>query len=146
MPIGALAVFGGIASAAGLIAALKYIFEDHNELNQQLDDILRDLQNLRSQLIQAINDVLEAIDGIRIQIDEDVANDAMALADRALYSDRAVFDDAQAAMGDSFQAADRLAYEQDVVFAGPFMYVANIRLAIMKDFTPTYFCRKQFRL
>ena len=75
--IGPLAVFQGIAAAAGIIAALKSILEDHDQINDKLNEILARLQEIVEAIIVAAADILEAIDGIRRQIDEDVANDNM---------------------------------------------------------------------
>jgi hypothetical protein len=36
LPIGGLRILQGLGAAASLIAGLKAIFEDHDELNQQL--------------------------------------------------------------------------------------------------------------
>jgi hypothetical protein len=139
-----LQVFQGIAAAAGIIAALKSIFEDHGEINEQLDEILRNLQQLRQELIRATADILEAIDGIHRELNEKTANDNIALADVALFNDLAIFDDKQAAMSHSFQAADRLVLEDEASFATSFMYVVNTRLAVLKEFDPNYFCVQQF--
>jgi hypothetical protein len=141
--VGALTVFQWIAAAAGIIAALKTILED-GEINEQLDEILTNLQQLREELIRATADILEAIDGIHRQINEQIANDSIALADVALFNDLAVFDDKPAAMGHSFQAADRLVLEDEASFATSFMYVVNIRLAVLKEFNPSYFCIQEF--
>jgi hypothetical protein len=139
-----LAVFQGISAAAGIIAALKSIFENHGEINEQLDEILTKLQQLQQQIIRATADILEAIDGLRREINEKTARDNIALADVALFNDLAIFDDKQAAMARSFQAADRLVQEDDASFATSFMYVVNIRLAVLKEFDPNYFCVEQF--
>jgi hypothetical protein len=142
--IGALAVFQGIAAAAGIIAALKSIFENHGEINEKLDDILTNLQQLQQQIIRATADILEAIDGIHRELNEARARDNITLADVALFNDLAIFDDKQAAMTKSFQAADRLVQENEASFATSFMYVVNIRLAVLKEFDPNYFCVEQF--
>jgi hypothetical protein len=133
-----------LADLAGLVSSLKNIFVDDG-LDEQLDQVLRSVQDLKQTIVRGIADILEAIDGIRRQIDEDVGFDNMSLADRALFSDLAVFGNQQEAMGNSFQAADRLLRETDVVFAGPFMYVVSIRLAVLKDFDPNFFCQAQFQ-
>lgn len=141
----ALQVFQGIAAAAGLIAALKDILTDSGALERRLDSILTELQQLREAVVTATADILEAIDGVRRQIDENDALDNMSLADRALFSDLIVFGDQQEAMGGSFQAASRLERETDLVFAGSFMYVVNIRLTIMKAFDPNFFCVRRYQ-
>jgi hypothetical protein len=143
--IGPLQVFQGIAAAAGIIAGLKSILEDHDQINEQLNAILARLQQIIDAIIVAAADILEAIDGIRRQIDEDVASDNMALADTALFNDLVIFDNKQEAMSKSFQAASRLEREVDLVFVSSFMYVVNIRLAVLKDFNPNYFCVEQFQ-
>lgn len=143
--IGPLAVFQGIAGAAGIIAALKSILEDHDQINDKLNEILARLQEIVEAIIVAAADILEAIDGIRRQIDEDVAHDNMTLADAAFFNDLVIFGDKQEAMSKSFQAASRLEREVDLVFASSFMYVVNLRLAVLKDFNPDYFCVEQFQ-
>ena len=142
--IGALAVFQGISAAAGIIAALKSIFEDHSGINDQLEGILNELQELQQQVIRATADILEAIDGIHRQLNEKTARDSITDADVALFNDLAVFDDKQAAMGNSFRGADRLVQENETSFATAFMYAVNIRLAVLKEFDPNYFCVQQF--
>ena len=129
---------------AELLFSLQDLFED-GELNDPLNELLKDLQDLRLQLVRGINQILAAVGEIAHQIDEDVAFDNMALADRALFNDLGVFNDKQAAMGNSFEAADRLVREADVVFAPAFMYVVNIRLAVLKDFDPGFPCKPEFR-
>jgi hypothetical protein len=130
---GVLPVLQGIAAAAGLISSLKNILEGDG-LNEKLDDILAELRAVKYILILGILDIMEAIDGIRRQIDEDTASNAIALADRALLSDLVRFNSAKQAMGNSFQAADRLLQEIDVGFGSSFMYVVTIRMAIVKEF------------
>jgi hypothetical protein len=142
--VGALTVFQWISAAAGLIAALKSIFEDHAGINEQLEEILTELQELQQQVILATAEILEAIDGIHRQINEKTARDSITDADVALFNDLAVFDDKQAAMSNSFRGADRLVQETEASFATAFMYVVNIRLAVLKEFDPNYFCVEQF--
>ena len=145
MPI-ALGVLAALGALASIISGLKNIFDDaHDRIVAELDQVLTTLQGLRQQLVRATADILEAIDGIRRQIDEDVALNSIALAERALFSDLAIFNDKEQALGNSFQASDRLLNEPDIVFASSFMYVADIRLAVLKDFDPNYFCSQQFR-
>jgi hypothetical protein len=145
-----LIVFGAISAAPGVITALKNIFDDaHDKLNEQLNQVLTQLQELRHDIVTATGQILEAIDGIRRQINENVALDNMTLADVALFSDLAIPPpNEREALDHSFQAADRLFQQRtdnDIVFAGPFMYVVNIRLAVLKDFDPNYFCNQQFQ-
>src|SRR5437667_9073045 len=145
MPI-ALGVLAALGALASIISGLKNIFDDaHDRIVAELDQVLTTLQGLRQQLVRATADILEAIDGIRRQIDEDVALNSIALAERALFSDLAIFNDKEQALGNSFQASDRLLNEPDIVFASSFMYVADIRFAVLKDFDPNYFCSQQFR-
>ncbi len=145
-PPTALLVLQGLGSAASLIAGLVTIFDDdHEQLNEQLNEILTSLQELKVDVVTGIRDILTEIDGIKRQIDEDVAFDNMTLADRALFSDLVIFNDKQEAMGNSFQASKRLFREDGVVFASSFMYVVNIRLAVLKDFDPNYYCDLQFQ-
>ena len=66
-------------------------------------------------------------------VNEDVALDAVALADRALFVDGDKNQDAGEALGNSFQAAHRLALESDVVFATAFIHTVNL-LAKMRIF------------
>lgn len=136
-------VLQGIAAAAGLIAALKSIL-DGNSIDEQLDAILTELLQQRQELIRATADILEAIDGIHRDINENTADDNIALADVALFNDLALLGNKQAAMTRSFQAADRLALEREASFATAFMYVVNIRLAVLKEFDPGYYCNEQF--
>jgi hypothetical protein len=142
----ALIALQAIAAAASLIASLKSIFDDaHDKIESQLNDILTQLQGLQGLVIQGTAQILEAIDGIRRQIDEDTALTSISLVDRAFFSDLAVFNDKEQAMGNSFQATDRLFRETDIVFATSFMYVVNLRLAVIRDFDPSYFCRQPFQ-
>jgi hypothetical protein len=48
-------------------------------------------------------------------------------------------------MGNSFEAADRLSREDNVTFASAFMYVVNIRFAVLKHYQPCYFGVPQFQ-
>jgi hypothetical protein len=100
----------------------------HDDLLAALDDLVRDV------VYQATAQVLTAIDNVRRQIDEDVALDAIALADRALFVDGAKNHDASEALGNSFQAAHRLGLETDAVFATAFIHTVNLRLAILRHF------------
>jgi hypothetical protein len=143
MAVGAVQVLSALASAAAFIAE-NYIFKD-GKLNEELDQILKRLDELRNTIVEAVAQILEAIDGIRRQIDEDVALENMALADRALLSDLAISHNMDEAMGNSFQAASRLEDEDDVSFAAPFIYVINMRLAVLKEFDPNYSGVEQFR-
>ncbi len=140
----AILVLQGIAAAAGIIASVKSIFEDHGKINDKLDEILTELQQLRQELIRATADILEAIHGIHRALNQQKARDNITLANTALFNDLAIFDDKQEAMSNSFQAADRLVQEDDPSFAASFMYVVNIRLAVLKEFDPNYFCIQQF--
>jgi hypothetical protein len=147
----ALAILQALGAAASIISGLKNIFTDHDQLDSKLNDILGNLQELRLQIIFAERDILEAIDGIRRQIDELAANIAITNADTALFNDRAIFDDKEGALGLSLQAADLLRLQSDgpptvsIVYAGPLMYVVNIRLALVKDFDQFFFCQQTFR-
>lgn len=58
----------------------------HGHINDKLNEILEQLQGLRNTLVTATVEILEAIDNVHRQIDEDVALDAIALADRALFT------------------------------------------------------------
>ncbi len=142
--VGALAVFQAISAAAGIIAALKSILEDHSGINEQLEEILEELQELQQQVIQATAEILEAIDGIHRDINQQTARNSITDADVALFNDLIVFDDKQEAMQNSFRGADRLVQENEAVFATAFMYVVNIRLGVLKEFDPNYFCVQQF--
>jgi hypothetical protein len=106
----------------------------HDDLLAALDDLIRDV------VYQATAQILVAIDNVRRQIDEDVALDAIALADRALFVDGAKNRDAEAALGNSFQAAHRLSLETDAVFATAFIHTVNLRLAILRHFKEHYYC------
>jgi hypothetical protein len=141
----AIAVLEALKQMADAARELKELYDEDGELDEKLDQIIKGLQGLRLELVRGINEILEAIGEVAHTIDEDVAFDNMSLADRALYSDLGIFGDKEAAMGNSFQAANRLLREADVVFATAFMYVVNIRLAIVKDFDPNFPCRPQFR-
>ena len=141
----ALAVLQALRQMAEAAQELKELYDANGELDEKLDEIIKDLQDLRLTIVRGINQILQAIGEVSHQIDEDVAFDNMALADRALFSDLGTFEDKEEAMGNSFQAAQRLLRESDVVFAAAFMYVVNIRLAIVKDFDPNFACRPQFR-
>jgi hypothetical protein len=128
-------ILKAIATAAGIISSAKGILED-DRLNEQLDEVLSQLAAVRGDIARAVADILEAIDGVSRQIDEDVADDNISLAHRAFYSDLLIFNDEQEAMGNSFEAADRLSREYNVSFASSFMYVVNFRLAILKHYQP----------
>lgn len=145
MALGVVAAFKGISAVASAVTKAKEIITDVDELDEQLDEVLAELQDVRLAIVTGVADVLEAIDGIHRQINQDVALDAMTLADRALYSDLRVFDDCQEAMGNAFEAADRLRREDELVFAGPFMYAVNIRHATVKACIDNYICEEQFR-
>ena len=142
--VGALAVFQAISAAAGIIAALKSILEDHSGINEQLEEILEELQELQQQCIQATADILEAIDGIHRDINQQTARNSITDADVARFNDLIVFDDKQEAMQNSFRGANRFVQENEAVFATAFMYVVNIRLGVLKEFDPNYFCIQQF--
>jgi hypothetical protein len=147
MPIPVLAVqIGQLLGAGASIASGIYNFlSDHSDLAGQLREVMSRLGELSDQIATATTDILEAIDGIRRQIDEDVANDNIALANRALYSDLFTFDNFEQALGNSLQAADRLNEEAGVSFAASFMYVVNIRLIVIRAFDPDcYFANQQF--
>ncbi len=139
-----LIVLSALGSSASLLGFGINVLTDHSGLSQQLDEVMRRLQGLHEQIATAVTDLLEALDGIRRQIDEDVALNQIALADRALYNDLFVLNNIQEAMGNSFAAADRLNGELDVVFATSFIYVINIRLIVLRAFDDCFFGRQQF--
>lgn len=145
MALAVVTAFKGISAVANAVTKAKEIVTNVDELDEQLDEVLAELQDVRTAIVTGVADVLEAIDGIHRQINQDVALDAMTLADRALYSDLRVFDDCQEAMGNAFEAADRLRREDELIFAGPFMYVVNLRHATVKACIDNYICEEQFR-
>ncbi len=140
-----LAALQALAAIASLVASLKSIFEDHDRINDQLNQLLTDLLELRIILIRSIKDILQAIAAVVVELDEQFASTNIALVDRALFNDLAIFNDKEEAMGNSLEAATALVQQSNVTFASSLMYVVNIRLAIMKDFDPNYFCRQDFR-
>jgi hypothetical protein len=141
-----LIVLQSLSAMAGLISSLKNIFDDSsNKINEKLDEILTQLQESRQELLQSTAKILDAIGAIHDQIDEDVALDNIVRARGALYNDLAIFKDKEAAMGNSRAAADRLFHEQNTAFASAFMYVVNIRLAVLKDFDPNYSHHQTFQ-
>lgn len=145
MALSALSVLKGLAAVAGAVSKAKEILSGDEQLDETLDEALGELQTLKGLIVTGIADILEAIDGIRRQINEDVAFDNLSLADRALFSDLRLFGDHQEAMGNSFQAADRLRREDELVFGAAFMYVVNLRHAVIKACVEDYRCQEQFR-
>lgn len=140
----ALIVFGAISALAAVINGIVNII--HNgEVDQKLDQIIAQLTQLRDQLITAIADIMQAIDGLRREFDHQVALSAIALVNRALYNDAAIFNDEEQALGNSFQAANLLYQETDIVFLGAFLYVATVRLAVLKGLRPSYYCENRFQ-
>ena len=111
----------------------------HLELESALAELVREA------VASATAEILEAIDNVHRQIDEDVALDAIALADRALFVDGEANRDAELALGNSFQAAHRLALETDIVFATALIHTVNLRLAIVRHFKDGYFCDPAYR-
>lgn len=111
----------------------------HLELESALAELVREA------VASATAEILEAIDNVQRQIDEDVALDAIALADRALFVDGEANRDAELALGNSFQAAHRLALETDIVFATALIHTVNLRLAIVRHFKDGYFCDPAYR-
>jgi hypothetical protein len=59
----ALTVVQWIAATAGIIAALKTILQI-NQLDEQLDEALARLHEVKLELMRATADILEAIDGV----------------------------------------------------------------------------------
>ena len=140
-----LVVFGAISAAAAVINGIINII--HNgHVDDQLDRIIKQLQQLRDQLVTGIAQILEAIDGVRREVDHQVALSAIALVDRALYNDAAIFNDEEQALGNSFQAANLLYQETDNVFLSSFLYVVTLRLAILKGLRPSYYCEVPFEV
>jgi hypothetical protein len=142
----ALDILAALAALASIVSGLKNIFDDPTHtLDQKLDEILRELQQVKEELIQSTVLILEAIDGISRQINREAALTSMAEVDRALFSDLAISNNKQLALGESFEAANHLFLEPDIVFTSSYMYVVSIRLAVVKDFDPNYFCKKNFQ-
>lgn len=140
-----ITVFTSIRGAAELIVNLKSIFDGQGHLNEQLKEILATLKRLEKIVVTGINKIIVEIGGIEQQIDEDVALDNMNIAETGFYQHLIIFNDKQAAMADSFQGSNRLFRESNVAFTGAFMYVVNIRLAVLKEFDPYYYTNQQFR-
>ncbi|MBI0294589.1 hypothetical protein JBE04_08860 [Streptomyces sp. PRKS01-29] len=118
----ALAVLQGIGATASIISGAKNIFDPaHDRIEEALDSALTALHQLWRQIATASADILEAIEGVRRALDEDVALDAITLADTALFNDLGVFNDKQAAITHSLEASHRLYQETDEVFVSSFV-------------------------
>ena len=144
IPVLAVQIVSLLGGAASIASGIRDFLTDHSDLAGQLREVMSRLGELSDQIATATTDILEAIDGIRRQIDEDVANENIALANRALDSDLFTFDNFEQAMGNSLQAAERLNEEAGVSFAASFMYVVNIRLIVIRAFDESYYKSQQF--
>jgi hypothetical protein len=150
----ALIVFGAISAAAGVINTITTLFA-HGSIDEKLDTILKQLQELRAEIVTATAEILEAINGVRIEVDRLFALSAMSLADTALFSDAVVFGETEQgqvrALGNAFEAANRLfraldpAQPTTIVFLSPFLYVVTLRIAVLKGLRPTYYCEAHFQ-
>jgi hypothetical protein len=150
----ALIVFGAISALAGVINLLTTLFA-HDSIDERLNQVLRQLQELREEIVTAIAEVLQAINGVRLEVQRLFAIDAMSLADRALFSDAVQNGDTELgqeqALGNSFEAATRLLRALDpsqptnIVFLSPFLYVVTLRIAILKQLRPGYFKERLFQ-
>lgn len=73
--VAALTVFQWISAAAGIIAAAKTILQN-NQLDEQLDEVLARLHEIKLELMRATAEILEAIDGVHRQIDQSKSSGA----------------------------------------------------------------------
>jgi hypothetical protein len=144
-----------VSGAASLISSLNQIFGDDGRLNEQLDQVLRQLQDVRETLINGIQQILEAIQTVFVEVDRAFCRSNMGLADTSLYSDIANNHNNQLAERDSFLAADTV-YQfvpntpsinnvGNLEAVSTFMYVLNIRLAVMRIIDPAYSCNSNYR-
>src|SRR5450755_3539990 len=145
----ALAVLSALGALASIVSGLKNIFDDtHTKLDEKLDEVLRELQQEQEDIIQATAQILEAIEGIIHLFNRETALNSITDADTALMSDLPANDQLakQLARDRSFGAARHLFLEEDKVFVSSYMYVVSLRLAVLKDIDPNYFCRQNFQL
>jgi hypothetical protein len=138
------AVLAVISAAAGVIKTITSIFGDDGQIEARLNDILQQLQALRNDIVTVTTELLEAINGVHLEVDRQVALDAMSLVDRALYNDAVPPGNEVQALGNSYQGADRLFLQTDIVFLSSFLYVGTIRLAVLKQVKPSYVCEARF--
>jgi hypothetical protein len=133
-----------IGTVAGLaFIADRIVSRSLEEVRQRLLnlELLGEIEELvRGIVSQATLLILTAIDNVSRQIDEDVSLDAIARADRALLVDGEQNHDAGQALGNSFEAAHRLALETDAGFATALIHTVNLRLALVRHFQEGYAC------
>lgn len=91
-----------ISGAASLIASLNQILGDNGRINEQLDEILRQLQAVRETLIGGIQQILQLIQTVFEEVDRAFCATQMGLADRAFHEIMSSRN--QQAEDDSFQA------------------------------------------
>jgi len=142
-------ILGVIAAlASGIYLALN--IWAGGKIDDAINALLMQLQQFREQIITAVAEILRAINGVLVEVDRVAANNAISQVNRAFYNDAVIFGDVEQALGNSYQADNGLYLLLDprvptsIVFLSPFLYGVTLRIAILKQLRPSYYCEAPF--